>query len=94
MLKYLLPIYHNSNKRNYSKEALLLLCQKEYILTPSLRQAKQLMYSRFINTQGLKGKNVGCDLHMEHLNKMCKGAIRDLGPNKTVDTIQRVAKSL
>ena len=90
--RYLLPIFYNSKRTNYSKEALLLLYQHKYLLSP--RQSKQLMYSRFINTQGIKGKNIPCDLHMEHLNRVCKDAIRDLGANKTTIAITRVAKTL
>ena len=50
--KYLVPLFFNSRRTNYSKEALLLLCQHKYLLTP--RQAKQLLYSRFVNTKGQK----------------------------------------
>ena len=87
--KYLLPLFFNS--RRDSKEALLLLCQHKYLLPP--RQAKQLLYSRFVNTKGQKRKNIECDLHMEHLNRVCKDAIRDLGPNKTAKSIMRAAKA-
>ena len=31
---------------------------------------------------------------MEHLNRVCKDAIRDLGPNKTAKSIMRAAKAL
>ena len=35
------------------------------------------------------------DLHMEHLNRLCKEAIKVLGPNKTFDAaITRVGKAL
>ena len=27
-----------------------------------------LLYSRYINTNAIKEKNIGCDLHMEHTN--------------------------
>ena len=54
--KFLLPLFFNSRRTNYSKEAILLLYQHQYLFTP--RQAKQLLYSRLINTQGLKGKNI------------------------------------
>ncbi len=63
-----------------------------YVLTP--RQSKQLMYSRFVNTRGIKGRNIPCDLHMEHLNRLCKDAVQDLGSNKTTASMSRVAKIL
>ena len=90
--KYLLPIFYNANRTNCSKEALLLLCQHRYLLTE--RQSKRLLYSRFINTKGGRGLNVPCDLHMEHLNKLCKESVRDLGANKTPIAIERVSKTL
>jgi hypothetical protein len=31
---------------------------------------------------------------MEHLNKVCKECTRDLGPNKTVSSIQQVARCI
>ena len=31
---------------------------------------------------------------MEHLNRLCKDAVRDLGSNKTMSSISRVAKTL
>ena len=88
--KYLLPIFYNANHTNYSKEALLLLCQHKFLLTE--RQSKQLLYSRFINIQGGKGRNIPCDLHMEHLNRVCKESVRDLGSNKTTAAIERASK--
>ena len=90
--KYLLLIFKNSGRKNYSIEALNLLCQYFYSLTP--RQSLELIWSRFVNVHGLPGRNVPNDLHMEHLNCICKEAIRGLGVNKTDRAISRVAKSL
>ena len=87
--RYFLPIFHCTN---YTKEALYLLCQHKYLLTEW--QSTQLLYSRFINTQGGKGKNVSCDIHMEHLNKICKECVRELGSNKTISSIEQVSKSI
>ena len=43
---------------------------------------------------GRIGKNVSCDLHMEHLNRECKGSISGLGANITDGAIQWVGCSL
>ena len=43
---------------------------------------------------GRPGKNISCDLHMEHLNWECKTSIAGLGVNVTDYAIQRVGKSL
>ena len=47
--------------------------------TFSERMRKQLKWNRTINAHGLGGKNIACDLHIEHLNRECKGSISGLG---------------
>lgn len=90
--KYLLPIFRLSERRNYSVEVLLTLYNYYFVFSP--RQAKQLLWSRFINTHGLIGRNIPADLHMEHLNRMCKEAIKGLGANKTPKAITRIGKAI
>ena len=63
--KYLLKIFFSRHRTNYTPEALTLLMQHSYILTE--RQSAQLLYGRFINTEGIPGRNIPCDLHLEHL---------------------------
>ena len=43
---------------------------------------------------GVVGRNIPCNLHMEHLNRICKGAVYGLQANKTPGAIKRVGKSL
>ena len=76
--------------KNYAAEALTLLSQCHITLPQNL--AEQLKWSRFINTRGLPGHNVSCDLHMEHLNRLVKVAIDGLGANKSKTSILRVGK--
>lgn len=57
-------------------------------------QAKQLLYSRFVNTRGIQGRNIPAHLHNEHLNKACKNAIGGLGSNLSTESIQMVGRSL
>lgn len=52
------------------------------------------MWSRFVNTRGLQGCNIAADLHMEHLNRSCKTAVRALGANLTERAIVRVGQCL
>ena len=89
---YLLPVFHNSGRRNYSNEAIHLLCQYYHDLPP--QQAEQLLYSRFINTKGVRGRNIPLDLHQEHLNRLCKDCVKGLGSNKTKPAIIRCSKAL
>ena len=90
--RYLLPIFKSSGRTNYSIEALSTLYQYQYQLTP--RQSAELMWSRFINIHGVRGRNIPCDLHQEHLNRICKTAIGNLGVNKTEVAIKRAANTL
>ena len=71
-----------------SIEALTLLCQYHFFLSPRL--AQQLLQSRFINTHGWPGHNIPRDLHMEHINRACKTAVNNLGANLTAKAIVRV----
>ena len=90
--KYLLPIFKSSGRKNYSIEVLQMLNQVEFVLTP--RESSELLWNRFVNIHGTEGKNIPCDLHMEHLNRLCKDAVYGLQANKTPTAIVRVGKSL
>ncbi len=63
-----------------------------YKLTPW--QSAELIWSRFINIHGLPGRNIPADLHQEHLNRVCKEAIRGLGVKQTEKAITRIGKAL
>ena len=73
-------------------EALNLLAQYHFLLPPRL--AEQVLWSRFINTHGKPGCNVPCDLHMEHLNHVCKTAIASLSANLTPRAVVRVGRCI
>ena len=90
--QYLLPIFRYTGRRNYCGEALRLLHQYYYALPPRL--AEQLIWSRFANTHGIRGKNIPLDFHQEHLNRLCKTAIKSLGPNRTDEAVLRCGKAL
>lgn len=65
--KFLLPLFKSTGHTNYSVEAFTLLAQYFYLFLP--RMAAQLAWSRTVNIHGRPGKNISCDLHLEHLNK-------------------------
>ena len=66
--KYLLPMFKSSNHTKYSTEIFHMFYQLYYSL--SSRQSHQLMYNRFVNTHGCAGKNISCDLLLEHMNRV------------------------
>ena len=90
--QFFLLIFKATGRTNYSIEAFILLAQLNFVFSP--RMAAQLKWSRTVNTHGRPGKNVPCDLHMEHLNRVCKGAISGLGSNISDKAVVRVGKCL
>lgn len=88
--KFLLLAFKASQRKNYAIEAFTLLAQYEPLFPERLSQ--QLLWSRFVNTQGKPGLNIPCDLHMEHCNCLIKTAISHLGANMTTKAITRVGK--
>lgn len=90
--RYLLPLFINAGRRNYANESLNLLCQYYFDLPP--RMSQQLIWCRFINTAGVKGRNIPCDQHLEHLNRILKGTIHGLGANKSSEGFVRRSKAL
>ena len=87
---YLMILFKGTGRTNYALEAFITLANCKWILPD--RQMMQVKYSRFINTRGLPGCNIPCDLYMEHLNRIVKSCIHHLGANKIEKTIQHVGK--
>ena len=90
MLEVFLLIFKSSRWVNYAIEAFTTIFQYHLLLPDRL--AKQLLWSRFVNTHGQPGHNIPCDLYMEHCNRVCKMAVRGIGANVTPQAIQRVGK--
>ena len=90
--KFFLLYFKASNRVNYSIEAFTLLAQERYLFSP--RMSMQLKWSRTVNVHGRQGKNISCDLHLEHLNRECKNAMCGLGANLNGTSVERVGKCL
>ena len=90
--QYFLLLFKANRHANYAVEAFNLLVQFDFLLPHRL--AHQLVWSRTINSQGRPGKNISCDLHMEHLNREVKNQIAGLGSNVTNDSITRIGNAL
>ncbi len=60
----------------------------------SPRAAMQLLWNRTVNVHGRPGRNISCDLHMEHLNRAAKNDIVGIGSNITDQAVKRVGKSV
>ena len=90
--KFLLPLFKSSGRTNYSIEAVTLLAQDYFLFSP--RMAAQLAWSRTVNTHGRTGKNISCDLHLEHLNRVAKSALGGLSSNITEKSVKRIGKTV
>ena len=70
-------LFKETGRINYSVEAFNLLAQHHFLL--STRVAMQLLWNRNVNAHGHAGRNVPCDLFMEHLNREAKNGITSIG---------------
>lgn len=77
--KLFLPHYQSARRTKYSLEARRLQFQVKAVLSPNL--SHQVKWHRFVNTRGGLGRNVPCDLHNEHMNKLIKDIIIHMGSN-------------
>lgn len=55
--------------------------------------AHQIIWHRFVNTHGGPGHNIPCDLYNEHVNKLIKQRIQNMGSNLTEQSLQRAVQS-
>ena len=83
--------YRTEGKTKYALEALRLQFQL-HTLQPYL--VHQLTWGRFINTHEGNGRNIPCDSHIEHVNKLLKDLIGDMGVNFTKYASTRAARSV
>lgn len=87
-----LPHFHASGRTKYSLQALRVQFQIKCMLSPQL--AHEVMWHRFVNTRGGLGRNIPCDLYNEHINKLLKEIIVNMGSNLTKEALQRSACSV
>ena len=83
--------FHAEKKTKYAIEALRLQFQ---LVTLQPYLVHQLMWGRFVNTHGGKGQNILCDLHNEHINKLYKEIIANMGANFTELASTRAARAV
>ena len=91
-LKVAVLMLHSYGRVKYAYVVLLFLAKIYAIL--SEKHAFEVLQNPFFNNSGKAGGNVPLDPRMEHLNKLLKIALKQLGSNITEDAAQRIAKSL
>ncbi len=89
--KVLLLHFFAGRRTKYALEALRIQIQLA-TLSPDL--VHQLTWGRFVSSHGGKGRNIPCDLHNEHVNKLFKDIIRNMGANFTEVASTRVARAV
>lgn len=83
--------FHAERRTKYALEALRLQFQLAS-LSPDL--VHQLTWGRFVNTHGGLGRNIPCDLHNEHVNRLFKEIIGNMGANFTEQASTRAARAV
>ena len=86
-----LPMFRASHSTNYHCKAVRLLHGQPYALFPGFQTKWN---EGFANVHGLPGRNIPLDLHMEHLNCLAKGAMKNLGSNKSTTKINNQSWSI
>ena len=76
----------------YAYVVLLFLATFYAILSPGM--GFELIHNRFFNALGKIRGNIPLDLRMEHLNKLLKTALKQLGANVCESAEQRIARAL
>lgn len=89
--KVLLLYFREGGRTKYAWEALRLLFQLKQ-LSPSV--AHQLKWGRFVNSKGGQGHNIPCDLHNEHINRVIKDIVSNMGGSLTEHALRRAAQSV
>lgn len=57
-------------------------------------KAFHLIWQRFVNTSGKKGRNISLDLHLEHLNNFLKEQLKNLRSNLNEENAKRISQSM
>ena len=91
-LKIALLLLHSHNRLKYAYVVLLFLAKIYATLPKGI--ALEVLLNRFFNSLAKAGENISLDLRMEHLNKLLKLALKELGANINEKGAQRIAKSL
>ena len=92
--KYFLLYLRNEemSAAKYSLEALYLLCQVNAILSP--QAAHRLIWNRTVKNKAGLGGNIPLDLQLEFYNKVLKSAVRNLGPNTSKKSLDRICHAM
>ena len=83
--------FYDNGRTKYSWEALRLQFQLQCL---PCNVSQQIKWNRFVNIHGGLGRNIPCDLYNEHVNKLFKEVISNMGANLTDIAMQRTARAV
>lgn len=89
---FLMYLKHQGSSTKYSLEALYLMFQVYALLSPL--SAHELIWNRFIKNKAGPGGNIPMDLQLEFYNKSVKQALKNLGPNASKKSMDRICHSI
>ena len=75
----------------YAIEMFVSISQVESLLTPRL--SEEFKWGYFSNWRGGTGNNMEDDLVQEISNRISKGIVQRMGPNKSINSISKVCKA-
>ncbi|XP_061165566.1 uncharacterized protein LOC133174462 [Saccostrea echinata] len=90
--KYAMLLYHTAHKVKYRLEAFLLQAGIMALYTPRIKH--QIIWNRFINLSGGKGRNLDGDYVMELLNKYAKSRVKLVNQNHSPELVKRIGKTM
>ena len=91
-MPYLLLIFNAYKRTKYSYVTLLHLVKVLVLLPEGI--AREVVSDRFFNRKGGLGNNIPMDLRMEHMVRLLKTSLKQLGANISEQGAQRIAQSL
>ena len=90
--KILLIIFRSLNSfSKYAIEMFVSIAQIEYLLTPGL--SEEFRWRFFCNWTGGKTRNIEDDLAQEIYNNISRNAVKHLGSNKSIETIDKICRA-
>ena len=92
--KYFLLYLRNEDKSTtkYSLEALFLTCQVNALLSP--QAAHRLVWNRSVKNRPGRAGNIPLDLQLEFYNRILKAAVKNLGPNASRTSFDRICHAM
>ncbi len=91
LLIFKAKVRRKGSRTKYAFEAFRYIALLKSLLTP--RMAHKLKWGRFVNTSGGHGKNIACDMRVEHEVRKTKEPLSGIGGKMDEKNSQKVVKA-